>query len=88
MRGSRSATSRGTGTGRTRICRPVSRSSAASDRRSGWRNHGTAVLGEMISIPYVRGTVGISHGAKAVVHSAIINGVFNTAGAITNARPS
>jgi len=51
----------------------------------GWRNHGTAVLGEMISIPDVRGTVGISHGAKAAVHSAVINGVFNAAGAITGA---
>jgi hypothetical protein len=51
----------------------------------GWRNHGTAVLGEMISIPDVRGTAGISHSAKAVVQSAIVNGVFNTAGAIANA---
>jgi subtilisin family serine protease len=51
----------------------------------GWRNHGTAVLGEMISLPSARGTVGISHEAKAVVHSAVINGVFNAAGAITNA---
>jgi subtilisin family serine protease len=51
----------------------------------GWRNHGTAVLGEMISRPSVRGTVGISHSARAVVQSAIINGVFNTAGAINNA---
>jgi subtilisin family serine protease len=51
----------------------------------GWRNHGTAVLGEMISIPSARGTVGISHAAKAVVHSAVINGVFNAAGAITQA---
>jgi hypothetical protein len=51
----------------------------------GWRNHGTAVLGEMISIPSARGTVGISHQAKAVVHSAVINGVFNAAGAINNA---
>ena len=51
----------------------------------GWRNHGTAVLGEMISIPSVKGTVGISHGAKAVVQSTVINGVFNTAGAINNA---
>ena len=33
----------------------------------GWKNHGTAVLGEMISIPDVRGTVGISHSAKAAV---------------------
>lgn len=51
----------------------------------GWRNHGTAVLGEMISIPSVKGTVGISHSAKAVVQSTILNGVFNTAGAINNA---
>jgi hypothetical protein len=51
----------------------------------GWRNHGTAVLGEMISISDGRGCVGISHQAKAVVHSAVINGVFNTAGAISNA---
>jgi subtilisin family serine protease len=51
----------------------------------GWRNHGTAVLGEMISIPDARGAAGISHAAKAVVHSAMINGVFNAAGAITNA---
>ncbi len=51
----------------------------------GWRNHGTAVLGEMIAIPGVRGAVGISHGAKAVVQSTVISGVFNTAGAITNA---
>jgi subtilisin family serine protease len=51
----------------------------------GWRNHGTAVLGEMISIPDVRGTAGISHAARAIVHSAVINGVFNAAGAITNA---
>ncbi|HEX8455984.1 MAG TPA: S8 family serine peptidase [Pyrinomonadaceae bacterium] len=51
----------------------------------GWRNHGTAVLGEMISVPNQKGTVGIAHGAKAVVHSAIVNGVFNTAAAINNA---
>jgi hypothetical protein len=51
----------------------------------GWRDHGTAVLGEMISVPNAKGTVGISHAAKAIVHSAIINGVFNAAGAITNA---
>ena len=51
----------------------------------GWRNHGTAVLGEMIATPNKIGTVGIAHKAKAAVHSAIINGVFNTAGAITAA---
>jgi len=51
----------------------------------GWRNHGTAVLGEMVSISDGRGCVGISHQADAVVHSTIMNGVFNTAGAINNA---
>ena len=51
----------------------------------GWRNHGTAVLGEMVSIPDSRGCVGISHQAKAMVQSAIVNGVFNTAAALTNA---
>jgi subtilisin family serine protease len=51
----------------------------------GWRNHGTAVLGEMVSISDGKGCVGISHQADAVVHSTIINGVFNTAGAIHNA---
>src|SRR5215213_6513476 len=51
----------------------------------GWRNHGAAVLGEMISIPDARGCVGISHQAKGAVHSAVINGVFNAAGAISNA---
>jgi len=50
-----------------------------------WRNHGTAVLGEMVSVSSNRGTVGISHQAKAMVHSTVINGVFNTAGAINNA---
>jgi subtilisin family serine protease len=51
----------------------------------GWRNHGTAVLGEMIAIPDVKGAVGISHAAKGSVHSAVINGVFNAAGAIAAA---
>ncbi len=51
----------------------------------GWRNHGTAVLGEMVSISDSRGCVGISHQAAAKVQSAIINNVFNTAGAINNA---
>lgn len=54
----------------------------------GWRNHGTAVLGEMVSISDSRGCVGISHQAKAAVHSAVIGGVFNTAGAISNAASS
>lgn len=51
----------------------------------GWRNHGTAVLGEMVSVASGKGCVGISHEAKAVVHSAVINGVFNAAQALTNA---
>lgn len=51
----------------------------------GWRNHGTAVLGEMVSVPNSKGCVGISHQARAVVHSAVINGVFNLAQALTNA---
>lgn len=51
----------------------------------GWRNHGTAVLGEMVSIPNSKGCVGISHEAKAVVHSAVIGGVFNLAQALANA---
>src|SRR5260370_30099792 len=50
-----------------------------------WRNHGTAVLGEMVSRPGPAGTVGRSPEAGAVVQSAFINGVFNTAGAIANA---
>jgi subtilisin family serine protease len=51
----------------------------------GWRNHGTAVLGEMVSLRNNKGTIGISHDSAAVVHSAVINGVFNAAGAINNA---
>lgn len=51
----------------------------------GWRNHGTAVLGEMVSVPNSKGCVGISHEAKAKVHSAVIGGVFNLAQALTNA---
>src|SRR5271166_5409708 len=47
-----------------------------------WRNHGTAVLGEMVSRRGNVGCVGISHEAKAVVHSAVIGGVFNPARAI------
>jgi subtilisin family serine protease len=50
-----------------------------------WRNHGTAVLGEMVSLPNSKGCAGISHEAKAVVHSAVINNVFNLAQALTNA---
>jgi subtilisin family serine protease len=50
-----------------------------------WRNHGTAVLGEIVSKAQEFGTVGIARDAKAVVHSAVINNVFNTAGAIAGA---
>lgn len=50
-----------------------------------WRDHGTAVLGEMVSLPGRIGTVGISHEARAAVQSAIVGGVFNTAAAIRNA---
>jgi hypothetical protein len=51
----------------------------------GWRNHGTAVLGEMVSVPNNKGTVGICPDAKAAVQSAFIDGVFNLAAALTNA---
>lgn len=51
----------------------------------GWQDHGTAVLGEMISKPGRSGTVGIAHRARAVVHSAVVGGIFNTAVAINNA---
>ena len=50
-----------------------------------WRNHGTAVLGEMVSAPSSKGCVGISHQARPMVHSAVINGVFNLAQALVNA---
>ena len=50
-----------------------------------WRNHGTAVLGEIVSLPGEVGTVGIAHKARAAVHSAVIANVFNTAGAINGA---
>jgi hypothetical protein len=39
----------------------------------------------MVSRSGTTGTVGISHGARPVVHSAFIGGVWNTAGAIANA---
>jgi subtilisin family serine protease len=51
----------------------------------GWRNHGTAVLGEMVSRPNGHGVVGISHQSKAAVHSAMVNGVFSAETAIANA---
>ncbi|HEY8504281.1 MAG TPA: S8 family serine peptidase, partial [Gemmataceae bacterium] len=50
-----------------------------------WRDHGTAVLGEMVSQPASVGCAGICHQARAAVQPAVIDGVFNTAGAILNA---
>ena len=54
-------------------------------KKIGWRNHGTAVLGEMVSKPGTSGTIGISHRARPFVQSAFIGGVWNAAGAIVNA---
>jgi len=51
----------------------------------GWRNHGTAVLGEMLSQPNRFGTVGISHRARGFVQSFIVGGIDNPAAAIVNA---
>ena len=50
-------------------------------------NHGTAVLGEMVSLPNAFGTVGISHAAKIVVHGTMFQEVpnYNVARAIDNA---
>lgn len=50
-----------------------------------WRNHGTAVLGEMVSKPGRSGTVGISHRSRVVVHSAKIGPIFNPSAAIASA---
>lgn len=51
----------------------------------GWRNHGTAVLGELVARRGPVGCVGIVPDAKAATHSAVVNGVFNTAAAISGA---
>jgi len=51
----------------------------------GWRNHGTAVLGELVARRGPTGCVGIVPDAKAATHSAVVNGVFNTAAAINGA---
>ena len=53
--------------------------------RAGDREHGTAVLGQLVSRSGRIGTVGICHKARAMVQSAIIRGLQNIAGAITNA---
>ncbi len=50
-----------------------------------WVNHGTAVLGTMVSLSNALGTVGIAHAAKGAVQSAFVDGVFNAAAAIDNA---
>jgi subtilisin family serine protease len=50
-----------------------------------WFNHGTAVLGEMVSVSNAVGTVGIAHRAKVVVQGAFTGTVFNAAQAIDNA---
>ena len=50
-----------------------------------WFNHGTAVLGELVSVPNAVGTVGIAHRAKVVVQGAFTGSVFNAAQAIDNA---
>lgn len=51
----------------------------------GWKDHGTAVLGQIVSRPGTAGTVGIAHEARAMTHSAVVGGVFNTAAAIMGA---
>jgi subtilisin family serine protease len=48
-------------------------------------DHGTAVLGQMVSRSGRAGTIGICPGATAAVQSVIINRVQNIAGAIANA---
>jgi subtilisin family serine protease len=53
-----------------------------------WRNHGTAVLGEIVSRPNDFGTVGIAHETRAATHSAVVGGVFNTVAAIMGATAS
>ncbi len=50
-----------------------------------WKDHGTAVLGEIVAKPNKYGAAGIAPKAKPKVHSAVINGLWNTAQAISNA---
>lgn len=52
---------------------------------AGWKDHGTAVLGEIVAKPNGVGAAGIAPKAKPKVHSAVIGGLWNTAQAITNA---
>ncbi|MEM7248613.1 MAG: S8 family serine peptidase [Acidobacteriota bacterium] len=51
----------------------------------GWKNHGTAVMGAMLSQPGSIGTVGICHEAKAATHSAYDGELFAPAGSISDA---
>lgn len=51
----------------------------------GWKDHGTAVLGEIVAKPNKYGAAGIAPKASPKVHSAVIGGLWNTALAITNA---
>jgi subtilisin family serine protease len=56
------------------------------DRLGGdWKDHGTAVLGAIVARPNGFGACGIAPKAKPKVHSAVIDGLWNTARAITNA---
>ena len=49
-----------------------------------WIDHGTAVLGEIVAKPNRFGAAGIAPKAKPKVHSAVIDGMWNTAQAIIN----
>lgn len=51
---------------------------------AGWKDHGTAVLGEIVAKPNSFGAAGIAPKAKPKAHSAVIGGLWNTAQAITN----
>lgn len=51
---------------------------------AGWKDHGTAVLGEIVGKPNKSGICGIAPKARPKVHSAVIDGMWNTAQAITN----
>jgi hypothetical protein len=50
-----------------------------------WKDHGTAVLGEIVGKQKKYGVSGIAPRAKPKVHSAVIDGLWNTAQAIVNA---
>jgi hypothetical protein len=50
-----------------------------------WKDHGTAVLGEIVGKQSTSGVSGIAPKARPKVHSAVIGGLWNTAQAILNA---